>query len=108
MPSLYYANATRFTAEALEIAEAADPPLKWFCLSGSAMGDVDYSGADAIRAVSEELASKGVTFVVSDVDPVVQRLLDAYGLTDKIGAANIFPTRIDVIEAYRAATTAGS
>ena len=72
------------------------------------MGDVDYSGADAIRAVAEELKSKGVTFVASDVDPVVQRLLDAYGLTDKIGAANIFPTTIDVVEAYRAATAAGS
>jgi SulP family sulfate permease len=102
--SLYYANATRFTAEALEIAEAADPPLTWFCLSASAMGDVDYSGADAIRAVVEELTKKKVTFVVTEVDPVVQHLLDAYGLTDKIGAANIFPTTIDVVEAYRAAT----
>ncbi len=106
--SLYYANATRFTAEALEIAEVADPPLRWFCLSASAMGDVDYSGADAIRAVREELDQKGVTFVIADVDPVVQRLLDAYGLTEKIGAANIFPTTLDAVEAYRAATTAGS
>ena len=106
--SLYYANATRFTAEALEIAEAADPPLRWFCLSASAMGDVDYSGADAIRAVVDELSGRGVTFVITDVDPSVQRLLDAYGMSDKIGAANIFPTTIDVIEAYRAATATGS
>jgi MFS superfamily sulfate permease-like transporter len=106
--SLYYANATRFTAEALDLADSADPALKWFCLSASAMGDVDYSGADAIRAVNEELESKGVTFVIADLDPVVGHLLDAYGLTDKIGAANIFPTTLDAVEAYRAATAAGS
>ena len=68
---LYYANATRFTAEILELVDNADPPLKWLCLAASAMGDVDYSGADAIRAVAEELKSKGVTLVVSEVDPVV-------------------------------------
>ena len=57
--SLYYANATRFTAEILDLVDKADPPLKWLCLSASAMGDVDYSGADAIRAVFEELQATG-------------------------------------------------
>jgi anti-anti-sigma regulatory factor len=72
------------------------------------MGDVDYSGADAIRAVVEELGKLGVTFVITDVDPVVQHLLDAYGLTDKIGAANIFPTVVEVVEAYERTTAAAS
>ncbi len=106
--SLYYANATRFTAEILELVTTADPPLKWVCLSASAMGDVDYSGADAIRAVVEELGKLGVTFVATEFDPVVQRLLDAYGLTDKIGAANIFPTVVEVVEAYERTTAAAS
>jgi MFS superfamily sulfate permease-like transporter len=99
--SLYYANTTHFTAEILDLAGRAAPPLKWFCLSAAAMGDVDYSGADAIRVVVEELAERGVTLVISDVDPEVQALLDAYGLTDKIGKSNIYPTIQDVIEAYQ-------
>jgi sulfate permease, SulP family len=106
--SLYYANASRFAEEILELVAHADPPVKWVCLSASAMGDVDYSGADAIRAVVEELGKKGVTFVMCEVDPEIEKLLDAYGLTDKIGKANIFPTAIDVAEAYRLATTAAS
>jgi high affinity sulfate transporter 1 len=106
--SLYYANATRFTAEIIELATTADPPLKWVCLSASAMGDVDYSGADAIRAVVEELGKLGVTFVITEVDPVVQHLLDAYGLTDKIGAANIFPTVVEVVAAYERTTAAAT
>jgi SulP family sulfate permease len=104
--SLYYANATRFTAEILELVEGAAPPLTWLCVSASAMGDVDYSGADAIRAVFEELQGRGVTLVLSEVDPVVMRLLDAYGLTDKIGKANFFATTGEAAEAYQRATAA--
>ena len=92
----------------MDLATAADPPLKWFVLSASAMGDVDYSGADAVRAVQEELATRGVTLALSEVDPVVQHLLDAYGLTDKIGAANIYPTTRDAVEAYRRTTATAS
>jgi MFS superfamily sulfate permease-like transporter len=104
--SLYYANATRFTAEILDLVDNADPPLKWLCVSASAMGDVDYSGADAIRAVFEELQARGVTLVLSEVDPVVLRLLEAYGLTAKIEQSNLFPTTVDAVEAYRLATAA--
>ena len=42
--SLYYANATRFTAEILDILDRATLRCKWFCLSASAIGDIDYSG----------------------------------------------------------------
>ncbi len=36
------------------------------------------------------------------------KLLDAYGLTDKIGKANIYPTTREAIEAYRPTTASGS
>src|SRR3954471_12205468 len=100
--SLYYANATRFTSEILDVAVNADPPLRWLCLASSAMGDVDYSGADAIRAVVEQLTAEGTTLVMCDVDPEVRRLLDAYRLTEKIGASNIYGTPEDVVAAFTA------
>jgi high affinity sulfate transporter 1 len=105
---IYYANANRFTAEIMGLAETADPPLKWLLLSASAIGDVDYSGADAIRAVHEELATRGVTLVLADVDPVVMHLLDAYGLTDKIGKANFFATTREAADAYQRTTAPAS
>jgi SulP family sulfate permease len=100
--SLYYANATRFTSEILDVNVNADPKLRWLCLASSAIGDVDYSGADAIRAVVEELSAEGTTLVLCDVDPEVRRLLDAYGLTEKIGAQNIYGTPEDVVAAFTA------
>jgi MFS superfamily sulfate permease-like transporter len=104
---LYYANGTRFTEEIMELVEAADPPLRWLTVSGSAMGDVDYSGADTIRQVKQELARTGVTFAICDLNPKVRGQLDAYGLTELIGTDRIFATATDVMSAYRASADAG-
>ena len=38
--------------------------------------------------------------VLCAVDPAVRKLLDAYGLTDKIGAEHIFERPVDVVTAY--------
>ncbi len=97
--SLYYANAARFTAEVLELVETADPPLSWFVLDCASIGDVDYSGSDAIRQVVGELERKDVKLALSDVDPNVRAQLDAYGLTKRIGGERIFETFQDLLEA---------
>jgi high affinity sulfate transporter 1 len=105
---LYYANGARFTEEIMDLVENADPPLRWLAVSGSAMGDIDYSGADTIRQVQKELARTGVTFAICDLNPKVRGQLDAYGLTDLIGTDRIFATATDVMSAYRAFADAAS
>jgi high affinity sulfate transporter 1 len=87
--SLYYANANSFTSEILELVEEAKPPLQTLILLASAIGDIDYSGAEAIRQLLVELKAHGVTLVISDLEPVVRAQLDAYGLTEDIGATNL-------------------
>ena len=56
---LFYANATRFTEEVMSLVEGADPPLRWFVLDAAAMGDIDYSGADTLRQIRDELDGRG-------------------------------------------------
>ena len=98
--ALFYANATRFTEEIMDIVESADPPLRWLGINAVAMGDVDFSGADSIRQIQNELVSQNATLVLCAVDPAVRTLLDAYGLTDLIGPELIFERPIDVVAAY--------
>ncbi len=86
----------------MSLVEDADPPARWVCLDASAVGDVDYSGSETLGAVHEELKRQGVTLVLVHVDDVVRRLLDAYGLTERIGASNLYPTATDAMDAYRA------
>ncbi len=98
---LYYANATRFTEEVLTVVEDADPPLRTLLVVGSAMSDVDYSGSDSLRQVQEELGRKGVTLALADLSPAVRAQLDAYGLTERIGAGNIHTSVTEAIRAHQ-------
>ncbi len=100
--SIYYANASRLTEEIMDLVEFADPPLRWFVLAGSAIGDIDYSGADSVRQINEELGRKGVTFVVADLSPNARAQLDAYGLSEKIGKDHFYDSITEAVLAYQA------
>jgi SulP family sulfate permease len=96
---LYYANATRFTEEVLAILEEADPKVEWFCLSAASIGDIDYSGAGALRQVASEVKKHGATFVICEVEPGVADIPAKYGLQPEIGGTYTFIE--DVIAAFR-------
>jgi MFS superfamily sulfate permease-like transporter len=98
---LFYANASRFSEEIMEIVEAADPPLKWLAIDAAAMGDLDFSGADSVRQVADEMGRRNAKLAICALDPAVKALFDAYGLTEKIGAAYFFETSGDLVAAYR-------
>jgi sulfate permease, SulP family len=97
---LFYANATRFTEEIMDIVEQADPPLRWLAINAGSVGDLDFSGADSVRQIQGELVRLNATLVLCAVDPAVRKLLDSYGLTDTIGTEHIFDQPIDVMTAY--------
>ena len=105
---IYYANATRFTAEIIDLVELAEPPLRWLCVSAAAIGDIDYSGSETLVVVQDELAGMGVTLVMADIDEYVRKLLDAYGVTGKIGAEHLFPSLGEAVAAYGRLGPAGA
>jgi MFS superfamily sulfate permease-like transporter len=94
---LYYANSTRFTEEAVAILESVDP-LEWFCLSGAAMTDVDYSGAGAIRGLISEARQRGVKVVICEVEPGVVSRQNQYGLQAEVDG--VYDSVDDVIAAF--------
>jgi SulP family sulfate permease len=100
--TLYYANGSRFTEEIMDLVESADPPVRWLAVAGSSIGDVDYSGADTIRQVKEELSRLGVTLAFSDLSPKVRSSFDGYGLTAVVGGDRIFRTLRELVAAYEA------
>jgi len=97
---LYYANATRFLEETHAILEESDPPIEWFCLSGAAIGDVDYSGANAIRQLLDEVKRRNAKFIFCEVEPGVVKMPDQYGLAAQIDG--VYASAADVIAAYDA------
>ncbi len=100
--SLYYANASRFTEEIMELVELADPKLRWLGISATSIGDIDFSGADSVEKLVAELRSKGLTVALCDLDPAVRAELDPYGLSQLFGD-HIYPTSAALLAAFNAA-----
>jgi len=105
---LYYANADHLFAEVTGFANSeTDPPLSWFCLDAEAMPDVDYTGAQTLRQVHDELAEHGIRFVVTRAETKVVAQFERYGLLDLLGEDALFPTIRAVVAAFEARTAAG-
>jgi high affinity sulfate transporter 1 len=99
--SMYYANSEFFKNEVLGLVKGAHPPISCFCLDAASIDDIDFSAAATLREVCGLLKSRGVRFVLSDVQDTVRSELDRYQLTDLIGRENIFRSIRDLESSFR-------
>jgi SulP family sulfate permease len=98
--SLYYANAEQLSEEITELVNEAQPPLRWFCLDGSAVDDVDYTAAETLRSLYGLLGEKGVRLVVAQVMEDVKEE-SRYEFRRLFGDDAFFDTLGDVLASYR-------
>jgi SulP family sulfate permease len=105
--SMYYANSQQLSEEVTRLANNAQPPLRWFCIDGSAVDDVDYSAAETLRSLRAILQEKGIRLVVAQVMEDVSAQ-SRYNLHQLFGDDAFFDTLDDVIKAYRQLPVAGS
>jgi MFS superfamily sulfate permease-like transporter len=82
--NLYFANESSFTEEIIALAKNT-PSLKWFCISASNIGDVDFTSAEALKKVYTQLKKWNITLVLSDVVMPVMNELDIDGIIKMIG-----------------------
>lgn len=84
----------------LELVDTADPPLRWLCLDGSAVDDVDFTAGETLRSVFAILRQKGIRPVVAQVmeDLKADSRYRLHGLFD---ADALYETLEDVLTAYR-------
>lgn len=99
--SLYYANAHSLLSDVAAFLHDGRA-LRWFCLDGAAMGDVDYTAAQALQHIHSRLRGHDVRLVFAEMSDYVRRELDRYGITALVGQEAFFYTAAEVIEAYRA------
>ncbi|HEY3363320.1 MAG TPA: SulP family inorganic anion transporter [Methanosarcina sp.] len=98
--NLYFANESRFTEEVVSLARNADS-LKWFCISATNIGDIDFTASDTLKNVYTQLEKMSITLVLSDVVQPVMNELNRDGIIKLIGREHIFESLQDVIEAYK-------
>ena len=107
---LYYANANHFAEDVMAFAtgQTATDPLHWLCIDAASIDDVDYTGAQTLKQIHEELTERGVTLALVDVQASVRKELDRYGLTELIGARLIYETMADASDAFAARGSSSS
>jgi len=98
--SLYYANCQQFADEIAFLANTTEPPLRWFCLDASAVGDVDYSAAETLRSVYAMLKTRGIRLVVAEEMEDIKGTA-RYQLRELFGEEAFYDHLEDVVKQYR-------
>jgi high affinity sulfate transporter 1 len=97
---LFYANAALFADEVRGLAEGAEPP-RWLVLDLGAVDDIDYTGGQTLAEVVEELQGRKIVIAVAEPSASVQRELDTFGITDRIGRERVYATVEDARDAFQ-------
>ncbi len=103
--SMYYANSQQLSDEILHLVNIAEPPLHWFCLDASAVDDVDYTAAEAVRSIYKILKDKGIRLVVAQVLDDV-KAESRHEIRRLFGEESFYDTLEDVVKDYRMQTGA--
>ncbi|HXX32081.1 MAG TPA: SulP family inorganic anion transporter [Myxococcaceae bacterium] len=103
---LFYANDSRFTGEVRRLLAHAPTPVRWFVIDAGAITAVDYSAAQSVRELCQELSGRGVRLVLARVTPFLAADLDRHGLTPVLGP-RIFSTLHEAMASLSAAGAPG-
>ncbi|MET9725978.1 SulP family inorganic anion transporter [Streptomyces zaomyceticus] len=98
---LFFANAENFRSRALAAVAEQSGPVHWFVLNTEANVEVDITALDSVDELRRELSGRGIVFAMARVKQDLRDDLDAYGLTESVGADLIFPTLPTAVAAYR-------
>ncbi len=89
---LFYANHNRFVDEVRALVAKAPNPVRWLVIDASAITDIDYSAARALRGLLDELKAKGVEVIFGRVGPGLRDDLDRHRITERVGEERLFAT----------------
>jgi MFS superfamily sulfate permease-like transporter len=94
---LFYANQNLFNDDVRALVAHAPAPVRWFVVDAGAITDVDYSAAQSIRGLIEDLRRGNVAMIFGRASPYLRQDLDRHHLTEALGAARIFTTLHEAI-----------
>jgi SulP family sulfate permease len=97
---LVFANATYFTERLEEVIAGAGAELKCVVLDSEAISDFDSTAAEALENLDTDLERRGVELWIARANGPLRELLEATGLTSRIGPENIYPSVRAAVAAY--------
>ena len=97
---LFFANAPRFGRRLQHFVQTVDRPIDRVLVAGYAITDIDTTGAEILSDVLDDLDARGLSFGFAELKGQVKDRLRSYGLYDRIGDENFFPTLGTAVKAH--------
>lgn len=104
---LYFGNVSYFEDTLLDLA-ARHPQARHILIVADGINQIDASGEDIIRRLAERFSETGVGLAFCGLKPQVRDVLDATGLSERIGAGNFFADMNEAIAVLAARSAAGN
>jgi MFS superfamily sulfate permease-like transporter len=101
---IFFANAELFAERLLQAIRARGEPTRWVIVAAEPITDIDTSGAELLDELLDNLETQGVKLAFAELKGPVKDRLRSYGLFDRVGDSQFFPTLGTAIDAYLATT----
>lgn len=98
---LFFANAEDFRRRALAAVDNSPEPVRWLLLNAEANVEIDITAIDALEALREELAGRGIVLALARVKQELREDLAASGFLDRLGADRIYLTLPTAVQAFQ-------
>ena len=96
--SLIFYNAPYFTRRVQPVASSS-AGATWLIIDGGPIVHLDSTGADAIVALADHLASRGIRLAIGGVVAQVRQMLELSGALAALGSDAVFPSLRAAVEA---------
>lgn len=103
---LFFANADYFSARLQALIAGAPQPVHRLVLDLVSMDDIDYTAMLTLSSTRHRLQQQGVSITLAQTEDV-QNILDKSGITKHLGAAHIYATVQEAVDALTAQTSSG-
>jgi MFS superfamily sulfate permease-like transporter len=89
---LFFANEARFVDEVRALVERAPDRLRWLVVDASAITNIDYTAAESVRDLIEDLARRDVGILLGRVAPGLRSDLARHRVMAALGEDRVFDT----------------
>ena len=99
---LFFANAEAFRENILHAIAEAPTPTRWVVVTAEPITDVDTTAAEILAELDNQLHEAGMDLFFAEMKGPVKDMLKRYGLFNRLGVDNFFPTIEQAVERYLA------
>ena len=97
---VFFANAAMLHKSIRELVNTVGSTLRATILDLEMTNELDVPSAEMLGDLHEELAGLGVQLIIAGLHTPVRDMLDRSGVTEQIGATNVYPTVLEAIITY--------